>query len=679
MAAPAAGDSDMAVVNDGLFSDVELLDEEFPASDEEAGNFCAAVSDDCPARDAEEAKLREAAAFLEVSHKLRDEAKILRQRHADVLSPGAPKQALLSQFFHGGAKDPLNSGIASLTDRTNRRGPKNPCYQTADERDRELKKIEIRKQAQQLLDQATQKDAEAKKADELGERRLSMIACAAAVLDGSAPPVQTAPPSSGADDGLSPIKQLPPVPAKRGRGRPRLTDDEKAARAEKKTKLKAQKGKLLPEDRDRLQTPGANARKDIVERVDQLAAKEDSLTTDEFWQVAEEKCGLPRRMLQRFVKCEEREKLRAFLDAHQPQRERRGRQRFWKRFESTDTGCRIAKDGGKKKTFTSPYADIYEYVKSWADRQQELGFELNQDDLVDEMQLEIECRVFELEGKKSDALGHLPPDDQARLSLYQGRLDNLAKPDNRKYARARIGQWCGLVERRPNNVVPFTPAENDLICRLSYQAWDFLVHLIGTGTADDLKGYVADAAGFVEHRKDVAIIAQDASPVYLDCSTGKILFKTSFLDERQRRRRERIAAAKDTSTKGGGGNSRRGRPRARRSRGHQLARRFPRPATQDPAAILPDVQSVERPSDAVGNSRREKNRLTYFFRQAWEGENSTDPALVALLLPPPSSSGVEEGWGEEEGQESSICTVFPLPRRWRASGTPTSPCPWVRF
>eukprot|EP00959_Pyramimonas_sp_CCMP1952_P048077 1003652-Pyramimonas_sp.AAC.1 len=39
------------------------------------------------------------------------------------------------------------------------------------------------------------------------------------------------------------------------------------------------------------------------------------------------------------------------------ERERRGKQRCWKRFISTDTGCRLSKDGAKKKTYESPVKD----------------------------------------------------------------------------------------------------------------------------------------------------------------------------------------------------------------------------------------------------------------------------------------------------------------------------------
>ena len=61
------------------------------------------------------------------------------------------------------------------------------------------------------------------------------------------------------------------------------------------------------------------------------------------------------------------------------------------------------------------------------------------------------------------------------------------------------------------------------------------------GTSEELQGFVVDAEGLVDHRKDIAVVTQDASPVYLDMSTGKVLVKESFLDERRNRvRRNRV-------------------------------------------------------------------------------------------------------------------------------------------
>eukprot|EP00959_Pyramimonas_sp_CCMP1952_P424955 8901094-Pyramimonas_sp.AAC.1 len=70
-----------------------------------------------------------------------------------------------------------------------------------------------------------------------------------------------------------------------------------------------------------------------------------------------------------------------------------------------------------------------------------------------------------------------------------------------------------------------------------------------TASVDELQGFVADAQGLVDNRQQLAVVAQDASPVYLDCSAGKVLVRTSFLDERQKRRGLRLAAQEDTALK----------------------------------------------------------------------------------------------------------------------------------
>ena len=91
------------------------------------------------------------------------------------------------------------------------------------------------------------------------------------------------------------------------------------------------------------------------------------------------------------------------------------------------------------------------------------------------------------------------------------------------------------MQRRPNNVVPLTDAENNVVCKLTYQAWDWLVHEIQTGTVDDLKGFVVDPESFVNNRSQTAVVAQDATPVYLDITTGKVMIRASALDSARRR------------------------------------------------------------------------------------------------------------------------------------------------
>ena len=134
----------------------------------------------------------------------------------------------------------------------------------------------------------------------------------------------------------------------------------------------------------------------------------------------------------------------------------------------------------------------------------------------------------------------------------------------------------------PNNVVPFTPAENDLICKLSWQAWDYICYFLAVGTAEELEGYVAEPEELVNHRDEIDVVAQDAVPVYLDMSTGKVLVPSEVLDEVNRRR---------------------------------LQKRLIQEGKVDPLELT-GVQSV---SESVGSSRREKNRLTFFMRQKLSG------------------------------------------------------------
>ena len=108
--------------------------------------------------------------------------------------------------------------------------------------------------------------------------------------------------------------------------------------------------------------------------------------------------------------------------------------------------------------------------------------------------------------KQSNQLGHLSAAEAKRLRDCQARLKALLSSPNQKYARARLGQWCGLVQRRPGNVVPFTAAENDIICKLSYQEWDCLLHLLMAGSEEDLKSFVVEPAGLIANRQDITIL-----------------------------------------------------------------------------------------------------------------------------------------------------------------------------
>ena len=66
----------------------------------------------------------------------------------------------------------------------------------------------------------------------------------------------------------------------------------------------------------------------------------------------------------------------------------------------------------------------------------------------------------------------------------------------------------------------FTAAENDMIIKLAWQAWDWLVDRIARASADELRGFVSEPERLIENRAKIAIVAQVPGLVYLDLGTA---------------------------------------------------------------------------------------------------------------------------------------------------------------
>ena len=100
---------------------------------------------------------------------------------------------------------------------------------------------------------------------------------------------------------------------------------------------------------------------------------------------------------------------------------------------------------------------------------------------------------------------------------------------------------------------------------------------------DELLRWVLGPADFLAKRDEVAVVASDAVPVYLDPGTVKILAPLSALDSGTARRRERHRQLEDTEE--------------------------------------PEADALEwRPhSDAAGSNRKSKSRLTWICRQGLRG------------------------------------------------------------
>ena len=136
----------------------------------------------------------------------------------------------------------------------------------------------------------------------------------------------------------------------------------------------------------------------------------------------------------------------------------------------------------------------------------------------------------------------LTPEEEKRAEILAETLKKLQKKWNWSYRKARLLAMTGFTARWPGNVEPLKPEETDLILRLTWGSWDWLVHSLATGTAEELRQYFprSFAASYVEERAKPAaekekkftldVEARDAVPVYLDCSTGKILVSFSSLD-----------------------------------------------------------------------------------------------------------------------------------------------------
>jgi len=239
--------------------------------------------------------------------------------------------------------------------------------------------------------------------------------------------------------------------------------------------------------------------------------------------------GLPVRVMKRLCKQEERDKAEEWKSkrAISHPTGSHAHTRFWKKFRSQDTGCRMGKDGQAKKTFQSRFINEETQVKLWSQRQMQGGFELCITDLADEFILILESTEYELTHRHRDQ-GCLTMKDATKLKLVSDRLVFLSgekSKENMKYLKARLGCVCNLIQRMPGNVVPFTAPENEMIIKLSWQGWDWLVDIIARGSVERLDNFVSQAEKMIENRDTIAVIAQDAVPVYLDLSTGRLMRK----------------------------------------------------------------------------------------------------------------------------------------------------------
>ena len=234
------------------------------------------------------------------------------------------------------------------------------------------------------------------------------------------------------------------------------------------------------------------------------------------------------------------EKIRS-QDAASKAESRKGRKRYWRRNESSTTGMR------KKRKFTED-ASCQEggllrpqkmLVKKWAEEEMAENQGLCGNDLLYQFELELEDFIWLLQAraKSEGEERNLTDMEQRKLQAALSSLKSCADRTQKGSVKQSLLKFCEVVERRPNLVFPMTLEESKLVCSLTWASFDRLMHVLLYGSDEDLAAFSALPAD--EYRaqvEDMPIVNTDAVPVYLDCSTGKVLMHTSVLRLAQLRR-----------------------------------------------------------------------------------------------------------------------------------------------
>ena len=354
------------------------------------------------------------------------------------------------------------------------------------------------------------------------------------------------------------------------------------------------------------QAPSAEAKKALtawtLEQGEQGLGK---VSPETYWaHVADSTCYTAIQVKQ-WLKPDHQRRLDLWLQGQAALRQRRSCSR-WLRFKSTDTGCRMGKNGEKKKTRPDLFAVFYPGLRQWCLEQRCAGWELSGDDLLDEYNDLCESEVWRLEDL--ELVSPLAKENLKWLEALRSRLASMQKRDSYKKVKARVKCLTGFTEQAPGLVSPLLPDEVDCILALTWQSWDYKVNLMYTGSAEDIKHEVIDSEAWIEARDRVAMVFWDAVPVYLDPSVGRLLVDMNdLMDLRKREEARRMKS---------------------RGLGPQQ---------------LPGCVRVRPKGDAMGATRRDKNRVTVVLRQVIKEHYNLPPGqlpvgehLPSLLIVPVS-------------------------------------------
>jgi len=329
----------------------------------------------------------------------------------------------------------------------------------------------------------------------------------------------------------------------------------------------------------RIETPSAKARQALVAwTLEEGQRSAGHVSPKEYWNHVSDSTGFTAIQVRQWCKPDHQRRLELWLQGQEALRKQRACSR-WLRFKSQDTGCRMTKEGGKKATRPDLFAVFYPMLRDWASRQRDAGWDVGGDDLMDEYKDVVESELWRLE-ELEEAGEELSSENQAWLKALRSRMDSLKIKDSAKKCKARVKCMTGFTEQKPGLVSPLTPPETSLILQLTWQSWDYTLHKVFTAGAQELEHQVIDPEGWVANRASVPLVFWDAVPAYLDPSAGTVLVDVDELSDLRLRREARKMLAKGLRSQ-----------------------------------KVPGCVSVRPSGDAMGATRRDKNRLTLVLRQ----------------------------------------------------------------
>ena len=138
----------------------------------------------------------------------------------------------------------------------------------------------------------------------------------------------------------------------------------------------------------------------------------------------------------------------------------------------------------------------------------------------------------------------------------------------------------GFTEQKPGLVSPLAPPETAMILELTWRSWGYILNKAFTASAEELTDWALESEAWVANRDDIPLCFLDAAPCYLGPSAGTVLVPIEVLYERHLREEARWVLRKG------------------------LARQ------PNPGCV-----SLRPSGDAMGATRRDKNRLTLVLRQ----------------------------------------------------------------